>query len=264
VACTTTCNFSVQISAKTPGDECQQSVRRNSPSVYTNVELSRYFGIYADTEEPITSSVMASSMQLHELAPSLLSSTVQHPAHPNVTALSVSGLDGGVSGRVVARGWSEPPAANGAQEDYCIWIVAVNAGSEPAMVNLSITGLADYKLPIGVNATTPFQPVPHRQIPLAGGAEADERFLRDFVGSGETNIYQVGCHVAGWPGNCGDGFESSFNCGIANPSFEDFPIAGYPLGWVRRWPLDLLLNNIDHIDHIDFMHTIEKFQATHS
>ena len=53
----------------------------------------------------------------------------------------------------------------------------------------------------------------------------------DFVGSGETNVYQVGCHVAGWPEGCGDGFGSSFNCGIANPSFEDFPIAGFPLGW---------------------------------
>ena len=55
---------------------------------------------------------------------------------------------------MVARAWSEPPAANGAEEDYCIWIAAVNSGADPAMVNLSITGLAGYNLPSAVNATT--------------------------------------------------------------------------------------------------------------
>ena len=43
-----------------------------------------YFGIYADTEEPITSSVMASSMQLHELAPSFLSSAAKLVSHPHL------------------------------------------------------------------------------------------------------------------------------------------------------------------------------------
>ena len=194
-------------------------------SLYHNL----YFGLFADTEEQVVSSVLATSLQLHELAPSLLSSVVADPPPPNVTVegIPMPGLPlqgTGPSGTVVARAWSEAPAP-GAADGFCIFVAAVNSGTQPQLSNLSIAGMAGFSLPSAVNASVPLQPVPVREVPVLGSG--DTRFILDAIGSGETVVYQIGCNTT-----------VAENCGLLNPSFEHFAMAGNPRGWGLRYAND--------------------------
>eukprot|EP01043_Picozoa_sp_COSAG02_P032908 COSAG02_NODE_2218_length_9474_cov_25.098453_3_plen_571_part_00 len=188
-----------------------------------------YFGLFADTEEQVISSVLATSLQLHELAPAFLGSVVADPLPPSVRVTGIPmpsmPLQGSrQSGTVVARAWSEVPAS-GAAEPFCIFVAAVNSGTQPQFSNISLQGMAGFNLPSNVNATVPLQPVPVRELPVLGSG--DERFLLDAIGSGETVVYQIGCTTT-----------VATNCGLLNPSFEKFAIAGNPRGWGLRYSND--------------------------
>jgi hypothetical protein len=55
--------------------------------------------------------------------------------------------------------------------------------------------------------------------------------LVDVLAGGAKAVYQLGCHAAPWPWGCGDGDGTPTGCGLINPDFEDFVIAGRSFGW---------------------------------
>ena len=55
----------------------------------------------------------------------------------------------------------------------------------------------------------------------------DTRFILDAIGSGETVVYQIGCNTT-----------VAENCGLLNPSFEHFAMAGNPRGGGLRYAND--------------------------
>ena len=208
---------------------------------------------------------MDTARQLHEVAPALFTPSGQQSAGPlkapaqidvNVSVVPVASLPVHFahgspvpgspptgSGGVVARAWSEPPAT-GAAEPYCLWLVAVNAGSHATaaggsgatfgqLSNYSLTNLGAYKLPAAsLTASTPFQAAPSRSVPVLG--TGDTRYIIDFLAPGEAVVYQIGCTTKG-VGNvlpvARPAAPVSTNCGLINPSFEEFAVVGRPVGW---------------------------------
>jgi hypothetical protein len=61
--------------------------------------------------------------------------------------------------------------------------------------------------------------------------QGDTRYLVDVLAGGAKAVYQLGCHTKPWPWGCGDGDGIPTGCGLINPDFEDFIIAGRPFGW---------------------------------
>jgi hypothetical protein len=69
-------------------------------------------------------------------------------------------------------------------------------------------------------------------VPILGNG--DTRYIVDFLHAGETVVYQIGCHTGG-AGNILPTERPrnpvTTDCGLINPSFEQFVIVGRPLNW---------------------------------
>ena len=203
-------------------------------SLYHNL----YFAVYEGTAHELVTAAMVTSRELHEIAPALLSSSYAAAGEPklrpdiavSVAAVPVPGMpvhwaDGrqvpgspptGTEAGVVARAWSEAPAV-GALEPYCIFLVAVNAGSHstPAggsgaafgqLANYTLRNVNSFGMPYThgacpgtsceqFTASTPFQAAPSRAVPVLGSG--DTRYIIDFIHAGETVVYQIGCNTIG-------------------------------------------------------------------
>ena len=237
-------------------------------SLYHNL----YFALTSMTDEDMITAAMATSRQLQELATSFLSSPKEAVYHNglwkvpdiavSVQALPVLGLPVQFwngqpvlgsppihgAGTVVARAWTETPAA-GAAEPFCVFIVATHTGSietamhgsgavlGPQLSNYTLTNVewAAPQMPYSHGtwqfvASTPFQAAPGRAVPILG--TGDTRYIIDFLHPGETVVYQIGCHTEPSDDHWRQPLAPvTTNCGMINPSFEDFSIAGRPLGW---------------------------------
>lgn len=120
---------------------------------------------------------------------------------------------------VVANVFSEH-IERGDADGFCIHVVAVNYGNTPLLANVAIHGVAAFNLPVELNATLPFQPLPARNIPVTTLTQ-NSRGLRDFIESGDTKVYRIGCTT-----------EKAKSTNLVKDfSFEDFSVAGRPMWW---------------------------------
>lgn len=214
-----------------------------------------YFALFEGTDEDLISAAMLTSRELQEVSPALLSAGQEPEIAVDVQVIPVTGWSTHFSqgktvpadpGSVVARAWSETPAV-GAADSYCIWLVAVNSGHHwtashgsgaviGQLVNLTLTSphLDRFGMPFThgnwqFSASTPFQAAPDRSVPILG--TGDTRFIVDFIPAGETVVYKLGCGIApNDPLPLADRVPTG-NCGLLNPDFEHYAIAGKPLGW---------------------------------
>lgn len=106
------------------------------------------------------------------------------------------------------------------------------------LTNFTLSNLETYGLPFTHSgwqfaASTPFQAAPFRAVPILGSG--DSRYIVDFLQAGETAVYQIGCHTDPPKENVLPSARpappTTSNCGLVNPSFEEFAVVGRPLGW---------------------------------
>ena len=207
-----------------------------------------YFALFEGTDEELVSAAMLTSRELHETSPALLSAGHEPEIAVGVDVIPVAGVPIHISNgktvpvdpdSVVARAWSETPAV-GAADPYCVWLVAVNTGSTwtanhgsgvvvGQLVNLTLTGVGHLGMPFThgnwqFSATTPFEAAPDRSVPVLGTGST--RFIVDWIAAGETAVYQLGCGTLPNDPLPLAARAPTGECGLLNPSFEHFAIAG--------------------------------------
>jgi hypothetical protein len=195
-----------------------------------------WYGLTEGTEPELVSAMMRVSSELQELAPSLFAPLRDSTSTPSVAVTATPALPGSTNSNrsnVIARAWSEAPAAGAGVSSYCVWVAAVNVSPEPVLATLVLSNTSLMaRVPPSATLTTPFDQVftdpsgleTIRSVPLSTLAPGGERSLRDVILGGATAVYRLGCELP-------MAAESPTENLVNNPSFEDFVVAGRPSGW---------------------------------